>query len=98
MKAVCIWQPRYWDKKVLVATDKVREGKNYVYFCADRNMQDLYSYDGTKVRNECKVCSNGKIYCYEIPLHWLVNEGDLPQELIEVKNAQYNKFKTKMNK
>ena len=93
----CIWQPKYCIKKVLVNTMYVKSDKCYVFFCADRNYPDLYSYDGEKVRNECRVVSNGKIPCFEIPLDWLVNEGTLPNELVEVRDREYTKFK-KYNK
>lgn len=96
--AVCIWQPKYCTKEVLVATNKVHSGKNFVFFAGDRSYQDLYSYDGDKVRQECKVTSNGKIYCYCIPLNWLINEGDLPEDLKELREIEYQKFKSKMKK
>lgn len=92
---VCIWQPKFSTQEVLVATNKVRDGKNFVFFAGDRNHPDLYSYDGTKVKQDCKVTSNGKIYCYCIPLSWLNNEGDLPKELEQIKEQEYNKFKNK---
>ena len=50
MRATVIWQPRYWDQKVLIDKKEVRPEKNFVYFACDRNLPDLYSYDGSKVR------------------------------------------------
>lgn len=90
--ATPIWQPKFSTRMVLVDRTKVREGKNYLYFVADRNHPDLYSYDGTRVRNECQLSTNGKIYCYNIPLDWLVSEGDLPEELIPIREKEYKKF------
>lgn len=98
MNATCIWSPRYWDKKVLVNKLAVKRGKCYLYFACDRNYPDLYSFDGEKVLNECQLCSNGKIYCYQIPLSWLVNEGDLPQEFIKIRDKEYAKFKARQKK
>jgi len=95
---ICIWQPKYSTKEVLVATQKVREGKNYLFFVADRNWQDLYSFDGTKVKQECKISSNGKILVYDIPLSYLNNEGPLPEKLIAFKQIEYDKFKIKSKK
>ena len=71
----------------------VRSGKNYIYFVADRNHPDLYSYDGDKVKAEGRLCSNGKIICYAFPLDWLESEGDLPEEFIPIREREYNKFK-----
>lgn len=96
----CIWQPKYCTQMVLVNTMYVKPEKCYLFFCGDRNYQDLYSYDGAKVWNECRTVSNGKIPCFEIPLTWLKNEGTLPDELIEIREQQYLKFKnykTKLN-
>lgn len=93
MNYVCIWQPKFSTQEVLVATNKVREGKNYLFFAGDRNHPDLYSYDGHKVKLNCKLTSNGKIYCYCIPLSWLENEGELPDELQTIRNQEYEKFK-----
>lgn len=87
-----IWMPRYWDKVVLVDKQKVKPGKNYLYFVVDAKYPDLYSYDGNKVKKECKLTTNGKIYCYQIPLDWLDNEGELPQEFILTKNKEYAKY------
>lgn len=87
-----IWMPRYWDKKVLVDKSKVRNGKNYLYFVVDKKLPDLYSYDGTKVKDECRLTTNGKIYCYEIPLEWLNNEGELPEEFLSTKQKEFNKY------
>lgn len=95
MKASVIWSPRYWDKKVLVATRDVRPEKCYLFFCCDRNYSDLYSYDGVKVQEECKICSNGKIYCYEIPLEWLKNEGELSEEFQKIRDSEYQKYKNR---
>lgn len=95
---ICIWQPKFSTKEVLVATTKVREGKNYIFFVADRNFPDLYSFDGTKVKQNCKISSNGKILVYDIPLSYLSNEGELPEKLVTYKETEYEKFKKKMKK
>lgn len=98
MRVTCIWQPKFSTQEVLVATTKVVEGKNYVFFAGDKNHPDLYSFDGDKVKKECKISSNGKILCYDIPLGWLNNEGELPEELVKIKEIEYQKFKTKVKK
>ena len=98
MIAYPIWQPKYSTQMVLVDKLKVRSGKNYIFFVADRNKPSLYSFDGDKIRSECKLSSNGKIYCYNIPLSWLNDEGELPKELADLKEKEYSKFKARMNK
>ena len=74
-------------------TSKVSNNKVYIFFVADRNHTDLYSFDGAYVRSHCKMTYNGKIYCYCVPMELLVNEGELPQELISYREQEYNKFK-----
>lgn len=90
--AVRIWQPRYWDRKVLIDCLKVHPGENYVYFCADRNLTDLYRYDGDSVIGKCSVCSNGKIPCYEIPLERLISMGPLPGVLQKAREEELGRF------
>ena len=69
------------------------DGKGYLFFAADRNHQNLYSYDGGKVRKECRMVSNGKIFCYCIPLDWLVDEGELGEEEVKERERQYSRFR-----
>ena len=93
MKATAIWSPRYYDRTVLVATRDVSPNKCYVYFCCDRNYSNLYSYDGMKVLSKCETRNNGKLNCYVIPLDWLQNEGELPEEFKLIRDREYQKFK-----
>lgn len=88
-----IWQPKFSTKEVLVAKLDVKPGKNYIYFVADRNHPDLYSYDGNRVKSDGRLCSNGKIICYAFPLDWLESEGDLPEEFVTTREKEYAKFK-----
>lgn len=88
-----IWQPKFCTGEVLVSALDVRPGKNYIFFVADRNHPDLYSYDGDKVKQEGTLCSNGKITCYAFPLAWLSCEGELPSEYVSVREREYKKFK-----
>lgn len=93
MKAYPIWQMKFCTQSVLVDTSKVSREKTYIYFVADRNHPDLYSFDGAKVRDECKLIFNGKIYCFDIPFEWLTNEGDLPSELVAQREKEYERYK-----
>lgn len=98
MKATAIWQMRFWDKKVLVNHLDVHDGTCYLYFCCDRNYPDLYSYNGTQVKQDCGLCSNGKIICYEIPASMLSNAGPLPDEFKDTRDKEYKKYLTKKKK
>lgn len=95
MTAQAIWQPKFSTREVLVAKTSVRDGKNYLFFCCDRNHTSLYSYDGTRVKNDGRLCSNGKIVCYAFSLDWLSDEGDLPDELVKIREREYAKYKRK---
>ena len=66
-----IWSPRYHDRVALVAVHKVSEGFNFLRFTKAPNMKGLYRFDGTYVRQECEVQSNGTIPCFVIPLYML---------------------------
>jgi len=92
VKASPIWMPRYWDKMVLVDRKNIGSGKNYLYFVVDAKYPYLYSFDGDRVKKECKLTSNGKIYCYQIPLDWLNSEGEVPAEFLPTKNKEYQKY------
>lgn len=98
MRAYPIWQMKYCTQTVLVDTSKVSREKVYIYFVADRNHLDLYSFDGSRVRDKCEIISNGKIYCYNIPFEWLENEGVLPQVLVDAREKEYEKYKNYMAK
>lgn len=93
MKAYPIWQIKFCTQEVLVDTSKVSNSKVFIYFVADRNHRDLYSFDGAWVRTNCKLTYNGKIYCYCIPMSALCNEGELPKELEQAREIEYEKFK-----
>lgn len=98
MKVVPIWQIKFCTQMVLVDTNKVPNDKLGIFFVADRNHTDLYVVDGTKVRRECEVTSNGKIPCFNIPLSWLVPCGKLTEELENLRKIEYEKFKKFMEK
>lgn len=98
MTANCIWQMKFSTKSVLLAKQKVREGaKTYIYFCADRNYPDLYSISYEDIK-KCRLVSNGKIICYDIPVEYLHNEGELSEDLKKEREKQYLKFKKFMKK
>lgn len=98
LRASAIWMPRYWDKTILIDRKAVRSGKNYLFFCCDKKYPDLYSYDGSRVLSECKITTNGKIYCYQVPLDWLTNEGDLPEQFIPERDKELSKYQKTLKK
>lgn len=89
----CIWQPKYKTREFLVADYCVADGKSYVFFSADRNWTHLYRYDGHKVLTECSKQKNGRGYVYCIPLSWLTDIGELPEQFNAEKEKSYNDYK-----
>lgn len=61
-----IWQPRWKDRKVLIATYKVGT-HNEIVFTKTPSMPDTYYVSGEDIR-ACTKASNTKIECYEVPL------------------------------
>ena len=66
-----IWQPRYHDNKVLIATYKVERGTNQIRFTKDRRLAGkTYVVSGDKIKS-CPVETNGRIACYSVPMEYL---------------------------
>lgn len=68
---ISVWEPRYHDRKVLIATHKVGERNKVII--------EKGAYAGTYflpgvVASACYIGSNGKISCYEVPLSLLERE------------------------
>lgn len=78
MTVIEIWQPRWHDRTVLVKTERVKDGWNYLRFTKTPSMTGLYRFNGTTVREECEVQSNGKILCFVIPLYMLMEVKEKP--------------------
>ena len=63
-----IWQPRYHDKKALIATFRVCSGDNYIKFTKDKRLAGkIYKCSGDVIR-KCPIESNGKIACFAVPM------------------------------
>lgn len=88
----CVWQKRFFDNSVLVSTECVQPIKCYVFFAADSNYPNLYSYDGVKVMESCSIQKNGKGTVYIIPMSWLNDEGPLPVKYNQIKESEYKKY------
>lgn len=67
-----IWQPRWKDRKVLIAKFKVREGVNEIRFTKAPSLgTDIFRVNSEVIR-ACPIGSNGKLDCYEVPLDSVV--------------------------
>jgi len=63
-----IWEPRWHDRKVLVAKYKVKSGINEIIFTKAKSLKDkLFKMDEREIK-KYPIVSNGKIDCYAIPL------------------------------
>lgn len=91
MRAICVWTQKYKTRQVLVDMRKVREGKNYLYFAAEKSLPYLYSFTKEEAEKS-EVVYNGRILCYGIPVACLSCEGELPDELKVVKEEEKKKY------
>lgn len=83
-KVIEIWSPRYHDHTVLVAVTKVTEGPNFIRFTKAPHLgHNLYRFDGSYVRRECEVQSNGKIECFAIPMYLLTEVIDTEKASVQ---------------
>lgn len=64
-----IFQPRWHDRKVLLAAHKVGT-HNLVEFTQAPTLEGKYYISGHDI-HMCKLGNNGTIACYEVPLHYL---------------------------
>lgn len=63
-----IWQPRYKDNTVLIATYKVENGFNQIRFTKARHLANMIFEVNSDVIRSCPVESNGKISCFAVPM------------------------------
>lgn len=68
---ITVWQPRYIDKKILIATNKIRHGANYVVITKDDRYKGKVFYLEGNDAFCCSKSTNGKIEVYEIPMEHL---------------------------
>lgn len=61
-----IWQPRWKDRKVLIAKHKVGT-HNEIVFTKTPSLPEHYYLSGETIRN-CTLETNGKIPCYAVPI------------------------------
>ncbi len=63
-----IWQPRYFDNRVLIATYKVQDGENLITFTKDNKLKGVVFSVSSDIIKKCPVETNGKIDCYAVPM------------------------------
>ena len=68
-----IWQPRYHDKKVLIAKYKVSNGMNEIKFTRAKHLKDMVFRIHSMEIAKCPVETNGTIPCYAVPMDKLEN-------------------------
>lgn len=61
-----IWQPRWKDRKVLIAKYKVGT-HNLIRFTKTKSMPDDYYLSGTTIA-KCPIETNGTVDCYAVPM------------------------------
>lgn len=74
MNLIEIWQPRWRDRTVLLATYKVAND-NKIVFTKTPSMPGSYYVSGA-VAKACPVTMNGKIKCYAVPIDKLSKLDD----------------------
>jgi len=67
LNLIDIWSPRYKDRKVLIASYKVKEMNKIIFSKAKHLAGHEYYMSGSKIR-QYPVDTNGKITCYAVPL------------------------------
>ena len=70
-----IWQPRWHDRKVLIAKYKVIQGVNRIKFTKTKCFRDMvFDVDSSIITNN-PIETNGKIDCYVVSLDKVVGGG-----------------------
>lgn len=91
MREICIWKPKYKTGQALVDMRRVMPGKNYIFFSSEKTLPYLYSFE-SKDAEECEKVYNGRILCYGIPINNLQCEGELPERLVAVRDAEHKRY------
>lgn len=68
-----IWEPRWHDKVVLIAKHVVSKDNTIVFTKCKSLAGKEYYFSGETIRR-CKLGTNGKIACYEVPLKLFTGE------------------------
>ena len=70
---ISLWQPRWHDRTVLIATYKVSNGNNTIIFTKAKSLKGIkFILDGCLIRS-FPISNNGTISCYAVPLDVLLD-------------------------
>lgn len=65
-QVIDVWQPRWRDKVVLIASWKVGT-HNEITFSRTKSMPETYYLSGETIR-ACPMDTNGSVGCYAVPM------------------------------
>ena len=71
MEPIEIWEPRYKDNTVLIATYKVKPGDNHIVFTKARHLMGMEFIVSSEIIQRCPTQTNGKIPCFVVPFEKL---------------------------
>lgn len=71
MEKIEIWEPRYHDNTVLIATYKVKPGENHIVFTRARHLAGMEFTVNSEIILKCPTQTNGKIPCFVVPFEKL---------------------------
>lgn len=78
--AIEIWQPRWHDRKVLIAKYKVCSGINEIVFTKAKSLKGkVFRVNGMDIA-KCPVETNGTIDCYAVPLSTIIGDKGASNE------------------
>jgi hypothetical protein len=92
LNVIEIWQPRYKDRKVLVACYKVQE-HNKIVFSKAKHLADREFYIRGREARMHPVETNGTISCYAVPmddLQPLEYQEDLDKQTVNTALSLFN--------
>lgn len=82
---ISIWEPRWKDNVCLIAKYKVPNEKFEIVFTKTASLSKyVYEADGTWIKNNCTLDTNGKIPCYAVPMEALENKRILSTPIEEM--------------
>jgi len=71
---IAIWEPRWHDRKVLIAKYKVKTGENDLIFTKAKCLQGKTYKVHSRDIVDCPIETNGTIPCYAVPLSVVLGE------------------------
>ena len=71
-----IWQPRWHDRKVLIAKYKVSSGKNSIRFTKAKSLLGKTFDLNGDIISQYPLETNGTIPCYAVPLEVVLGDSN----------------------